>query len=146
MKKLGVFLMMFSLVTMLTGAGCGSTNSQVSDSTHIIKEAPRVASLADFYKNYKDHEIAEDEFTKRGFLAEVFKINTGRTDKPDYYEFVLTSFYSDKDWNDGKDHEIYMEMSDDREGLYYYGPFMGNMKKLIEEGKSLSEDAIFTEK
>lgn len=137
-KYISFFSTVFSVLIIL-GAGC-ATSTPVGMSP----DALQVNTLADVYKTYNTKPISEEDFYAKK-LTEVFKVSSGRIDKPDYYEIVLTVFYSDVSWNDGKDHDMYILVGDDREDFHYYGPFRGNVKALVEEGKNMSKDAVLTD-
>jgi hypothetical protein len=139
MKKVGFFLSLCIVASLFMGAGCSTPSSTNSTPT-----PQPVSSLEEYFISmYKTKPIAEEEFNKKN-LKEVVKVFSGNTQKEDYYEIIMTTFYSDANWNDDKDHDVYMEVSNDA-GFAYYGPFKDNLNRLNKELESWESEQKITE-
>lgn len=137
MKKIGFFLSLCLVASLFMGAGCASPTANPP------VPAQPVGSLTDYFNMHKDKPIAEEEFNKKN-LKEVVKVFSGNTQKEDYYEIIMTTFYSDANWNDDKDHDVYIEVSNDA-GFAYYGPFKDNLNRLNKELESWESEQKITE-
>lgn len=136
MKKVLVFFALLLAVPLLIGAGCGAGSSDMDT-------AKAVSSVSEMYKTREEKQSNAGDFMAKD-LKEVFVINSNNVKDPNYEEFTLTTFYSDANWNDGAEHVIYMELINDN-GFHYYGPFKGNVQKIMEEAKGLPVDTMLSE-
>lgn len=137
MKKSQFFLALFIGVLFVVGAGC------VAIPGAPVRIAEPVSSLPEYFTKYKEKTISQDEFNKKN-LTEVVRVFSGNTKKPDYYEIIMTSFYSDTNWHDGKKHHVYIEVSND-DGVAYYGPFDDSLVRLNQELEGWEDEQKITD-
>jgi hypothetical protein len=126
---------MMLLVGVLIGGGCKiSLNNPENEMAVKVQTS---SSLNEFLNIYKNNSTTINP-TKQTDLVRLFDINF-KTPATGNWEYAL-SFYTQKDWNDGKTHTFYIVWANDAptpDSEKYFGPFSGDIKKLLEEAKQL---------
>lgn len=106
------------------------------------KKEFRSKSISEYYSLPESLGISEQELNKTG-TEEIIYLFSGKLKEKNYYEITMLTFYGDKNWQDGNEHVMYVEVLND-DGVVFYGPINDNPSRLIQELNKFTKENYIT--